>query len=147
MQVAIVGGVSLSSPTGTAISSITSQGITSLAVTDGAPAAVTSLSAATTGTGTVADFGSACQSVTFQVVGSAGISAGAVQFLGSIDGVTFTVLGTPTLAGGGTAANPLTVAASTSYLMSYQGVAIRYFRCDVSTNFTGGTVTAKIMGY
>jgi hypothetical protein len=118
-----------------------------LAVSDGSPGAGLTLNAATTGTGTPIDFGNANQSVTFQVVGSAGISAGAVQFMGSVDGVTYTTLGTPTLGGGGTAANPLTVAANTSYLMSYNGIAIRYLRCDVSTNITGGSVTAKVMAY
>lgn len=118
-----------------------------LSVGEGSVTPGTSLNAATTGTGTVVDFGSASLAATFQVVGSAGITAGAVQFMGSIDGVTFTPLGTPTTAGGGTAANPLTVAANTSYLMSFNGVAIRYLRCDVSTNFTGGTVTAKVAAF
>lgn len=119
-----------------------------LSVGEGAVTPGTSLTAASAvAPGTVIDFGSASLAATFQVVGSAGITAGAVQFMGSIDGITFTPLGTPTTAGGGTAANPLTVAASTSYVMSFNGVAIRYLRCDVSTAFTGGTVTAKISAF
>jgi hypothetical protein len=119
-----------------------------LAVTDGAPLAGITLNAASAqGAGTPIDFGNANQSVTFQVVGSSGITAGAVQFMGSVDGVTYTSLGTPSSGGGGTAANPLTVAASTSYLMSYNGIAVRWLRCDVSTAFTGGTVTVKVMAY
>jgi hypothetical protein len=118
-----------------------------LSVGEGSVNSGVTLNAAASGTGTAIDFGSASLAVTFQVVGSAGISAGAVQFMGSLDGVTYTPLGTPTLAGGGTAANPLTVAANTSYLMSYNGIAVRYLRCDVSTNFTGGTVTAKVAAF
>lgn len=110
-------------------------------------APVTSLSAAgAAGAGAVVDFGEVCHSVTFEVSGSAGITAGAVQFMGSTDGATYVVMGTPTLGGGGAAANPLTVAASTNYLVSFNGIALRFFRVDVSTAFTGGTVSAKVMG-
>lgn len=119
-----------------------------LSVGEGSVTPGTSLTAATTGTGVVIDFGSASLAATFQVVVTGTVTAGAVQFMGSVDGVTFTPLGTPTTAGGGTAANPLTLTTNGTFLMSFNGIAVRYFRCDVSTTITGGaTVTAKIAAF
>lgn len=119
-----------------------------LSVGEGSVNSGTTLTAATTGTGTVIDFGSASLAATFQVVVTGTVTAGAVQFMGSVDGTTFIPIGTPTLGGGATAANPLTLTTNGTFLMSYNGLAIRYFRCDVSTTITGGaTVTVKVAAF
>lgn len=112
---------------------------------------VTLLSAATnTATGTVADALETAVGGTFQLVTGGTPTAGAVTFLGSIDGVTYTPLtgatlvgqtGSPTLTNG-----VLTMTAATQALVSLgtSNSAIRFFRADVTTNMTGGTVSVKV---
>lgn len=119
-----------------------------ITIGEGSVTSGTTLSAATSGQGTAIDFGSASSSATFQVVTTAGITAGAVQFMGSIDGTTFTPLPTATSFGGaGSNANPYTLTANGSAMFHYNGLAVRYLRCDVSTTVTGGTVTVKVAAF
>lgn len=117
-------------------------------------APVLSLSAATTTAAVpvVADIGEFCRSVTFQVVASAGTTAGAVTFQGSIDGATYVPLtaaavigqtGGPTLTNG---VLSFTAASTALVSLGSNTSAIRYFQAIVSTNITGGNVTVKIMG-
>lgn len=110
--------------------------------------------ATTTVTGAVADFQTARQSATFQVLAGAGVTGGAVTFLGSIDGTTFTTLTTASIfAGiGAMASGVLTMTAAGSTLVSPGGVgndmmAIRYFRADVTTNMVGGNVNVKVLAF
>lgn len=100
-------------------------------------------------TGTVVDFGSGSLAATFQLNVSGTVTAGAVTFLGSVDGTTFQNLGVAQLASSGvTAANPFTVTTNLNALFHYTGMAIRYFRADVTTGVTGGaTVTVKIAAF
>lgn len=121
-------------------------------VTSGSLTPMTTLNAATsTATGTVADFSVAKHTYSFQLVASAGVTAGAVTLLGSVDNVTFTPLTSSTNTGntsGVSLANGVvTFTAPSSMIASAvnAGVAIRYFRADVTTNMTGGSVTVKVM--
>lgn len=126
-------------------------------VTDGTVNPTTSLNAATsTVTGAVVDFGAAVLSAVFQVVASAGTTAGAVTFFGSIDNATFTPLTTASIMGG-TSGNSITAgvisftaAGNALVLPTAAGSnmhGIRYFRADVTTNFVGGNVTVKAAGF
>lgn len=108
---------------------------------------------AATNTGTVVDMGASCQSVTWQVVASAGTTAGAVTFLGSLDNTTFSPLTTAVLLGG-TSGNSMTggilsftAAGNALVNLGSNLSAIRYFRADVTTTFTGGTATAKVQAF
>lgn len=120
-------------------------------ISGGSVSPITILNAATTTTtGTVADFSASHHAGCFQIVASAGTTAGAVTFLGSVDGTTFTILTTATLLGtsGGNslAGGVLTFTAAGSALVSQAGnaaSALRYLRADVTTNFVGGSVTVK----
>jgi hypothetical protein len=109
-----------------------------------------------TANGTVADFQTARESATFQVLAGAGVSAGAVTFFGSIDGVTFTPLTTASILGG-TSGNSIT-AGVLSFTTAGNALvncgaagnnvfAMRYFRADITTNFVGGNVNVKVLAY
>lgn len=112
--------------------------------------------ATSTVTGAIADFQTARQSATFQVVAGAGVSAGAVTFFGSVDGTTFTPLTTASILGG-TSGNSITAGvlsftAAGNALVSIGAAgnnmaAIRYFRADVTTNFVGGNVNCKVLAF
>lgn len=112
--------------------------------------------ATTTVTGTVADFQTARLSATFQVVAGAGVTAGAVTFLGSVDNTTFTPLTTASILGG-TSGNSITAGvlsftAAGNALVSVGAAgnnmnAIRYLRADVTTNFVGGNVNCKVLAF
>jgi hypothetical protein len=94
----------------------------------------TTLSAVATGTGSTIDLGSARANVTIVMTTSAGVSAGAVALELSQDNTNFfrrTAVTTNT--------------ASTVFSDSAVG-AWRYARGVVTTNITGGTVSATIMG-
>ncbi len=105
---------------------------------EGAVSAGTSLNAATAnGTGTVIDFGSACQSFSFVVTTTGSPTGGTVTLSLSVDGTTFVATTTTATVG------------SSAALASLSGVAARYARLDL-TGLTGGTsptVTAKVMGF
>lgn len=120
-----------------------------IGIGEGSVNAGVTLSAATTGQGTAIDFGSASSTATFQVVVTGTVTAGAVQFMGSIDGTTFTTLPAPTSFGGtGTSGNPFTLATGGNSMLHWNGIAVRYLRCDVSTTITGGaTVTVKVAAF
>jgi hypothetical protein len=130
---------------------------TEWALPAGATSPITSLNAATTtATGAVANFGAARHSATFQVVGNTGVTAGAVTFFGSIDGTTYTPLTTASILGGTSgnsiASGVLSFTAAGNALVSPGAAgnnmnAIRFYRADVTTNFVGGTVTAKVSAY
>lgn len=78
-----------------------------------------------------------------QVVGSSGISAGAVAFEGSNDNTNWAVLGyvDASAVSGTLTAAAVTIAASTSRV--FEGpIKFRYFRLRISTAFTGGTIQA-----
>ena len=134
---------------GTVTANQGTAGASAWLVSDGQVTAVTHLTAATTGTGTVNDNGNAAQSYAFQIAVTGTVTAGALTFFGSLDNTTFFNLGTAQLASSGvTAANPYTLVTGTSPMFQYTGMSCRYFRCDVSTNITGGaTVTVKGLAY
>jgi hypothetical protein len=80
-----------------------------------------------------------------QIIGSAGISAGQIIFEGSNNNTTFTPItwyddavttGTPIVAA-------TAIAANTNRFFSGK-ITYRYFRCRISTAFTGGTVSAIV---
>lgn len=105
--------------------------------------------ATTTVTGSVVDHGSAAMSVCFQVNASAGTTAGAVTFFGSVDNTTFVPLTAAAIIGS-TGAPSITngvmsfTAASTALVtLGANNTAIRFVRADVTTNMAGGTVTVK----
>lgn len=135
-------------------SSVNADSSSALRVSDGSTTATSSLAAVTTGNGTAIDFGSACQSVTFQLTTSGTITGGSVTFSGSVDNATFIVLtaaavvgqtGSPTLTNG-----VLTVTTTTTALVGTgsTNLACRYFRADVTSNITGGgNVTVKVMAF
>jgi len=112
--------------------------------------------ATTTTTGAVADFGSARQSATFQVLAGAGVTAGAVTFFGSIDNTTFTPLTTASILGSTTGnsitAGVLSFTTAGNALVSPGAAgnnmnAMRYYRADVTTSFVGGNVNVKVSAF
>lgn len=113
----------------------------------------TSLNAATTTvTGSVIDHGFAALSTCFQLTASSGTTAGAVTLLGSVDNVNFATLTSATLLGGSGATvsnGVVTFTAPGTVLLSLgsNNAAFRFARADVTTNMTGGNVTAKIAGF
>lgn len=105
-----------------------------LQVASGTLVSASTLSAATTGTGSTVDLGSARANVTLVMTTSAGVSAGAVALELSQDNTNF-FRRTPVTTG----------TASTVFTDSAVG-AWRYARGVVTTNITGGTVSATLMG-
>lgn len=106
-----------------------------------------------TNTGAVNDLGVPSSSWTVQILASAGVTAGAVTILGSIDGATFSIITGAALTGksgtSGTLTNGVvTFTGSGSVLVSAAnaGNALRFLRADVTTTITGGTVTASSIG-
>lgn len=93
---------------------------------------VTSLSAVSTGNGTALDNGTPRNNHTIQVIGSSGISLGAAQLQGSLDGTNWVLIGTP-----------VTAVASLSATGNATG-SFRYIRASVTTTITGGTVTCIV---
>jgi hypothetical protein len=87
----------------------------------------------TTGSGNQLDNSSVLANHTLVTISSAGISAGAVQLQGSLDNLNWANLGTP-----------ITLTASTVQTVSVTGAPFRFVRANVSTNVTGGTVSAWV---
>ena len=87
----------------------------------------------TTGAGASLDNGGACANHTVVTVASAGITAGAVQLQGSIDNQNWVNLG-----------SPITLTASAVQTASVSGAPFPFIRANVSTNLTGGTVSASV---
>lgn len=146
---------------GTSPATTVNQGAANLGITFGWPVsegvvnATTTLTAATTTvTGTAVDHQASRLAATFQVVTTGTITAGAITFLGSIDGTTYVILtgaaliggsGSPTLTNG-----VLTMTAATTALVSLgaNNAAIRFYRADVTTNITGGgSATVKVSAF
>src|SRR2546422_10325803 len=91
--------------------------------------------AATTGVGTAVDLKAWTTYVIIYIIGSAGISAGAVQLETADD---------PTYAGTWAAlGTPVTVVASAELIVQATGV-FKALRARISTNIVGGTVTVKL---
>lgn len=104
-----------------------------LLVSTGSLPASSTLAAVSTGNGTTIDFGSAHSNITLAITAGAGVSAGAVALEVSHDSTNF-FRGTPvTQSAPGVTSTTITG-------------AWRYARGVVSTNITGGTVSATIMG-
>jgi hypothetical protein len=125
-------------------------GNNALCMTSGTITQAPSLSAVTAvSNGATVDLGAAQRSITFSIVTSAGVSAGAVTLQVSVDGVNW---GTPptgslVILSAGTLANPLTVAsASTTWIVTVPAATCRFARATVSTTITGGTVSVSIVG-
>ena len=87
----------------------------------------------TTGAGTGYDNSGVYANHTLVTIGSAGISAGAVQLQGSLDNVNWVNLGTP-----------ITLTASTVQVTNVASTPFQFIRANVSTNVTGGTVSAWV---
>lgn len=107
-----------------------------LVVSSGTLIPSTTLNAATaTGPGTVADFGSAKQTVSLVWFTTAGITAGAVALEVSQDNTNWFRTGTP-----------VALTASAVGNISIGPNAFRYARANITTTVTGGTVSATLMG-
>jgi hypothetical protein len=108
------------------------------------------LSLATTGNGQV-DFGEPVSTIMFEIVVSAGVSAGAITIEISEDGVNWFAPPTSTVTSYSAvvAANPYTLVASTNALFDVgnANIAVRYARARISTTVVGGTVSAIASGY
>jgi hypothetical protein len=123
-------------PSGTQNVAITGQPIQ---VTPPITTAVTSLSAVSaTTTGTVYDLGYLSRDYTFVGTSSATLTAGVVRLFGSIDNSAYIQIGSDI-----SCATDFPSATSKAYTGA---VDFRYFRADVTTTITGGTVTFKILG-
>ena len=91
------------------------------------------------------------RSFAIQIIGTAGISAGAVTFEASNDNTTFVILPvyeTAVVTGASLTTAAVTIAASTNrYFIG--NTNYRFVRCRISTGFTGGTVQAvtRFMAY
>lgn len=109
-----------------------------------------SLVNATTGKGTIVDFGQTVRNITFEVVANGTIAGGTVQMTISEDGVTF--FSPPAAAftnmSGATLANPYVLVTGTNGLFTLgTGMAIRYAQAAIGTNVTGGgSATCLISG-
>lgn len=103
-----------------------------------APATTTSLNAATAvSSGTVYDLSYLSRDYTFVGTSSATLTAGVVRLFGSIDNTNFVQIGTDiTLSTDFPSATSKAYTGSTDY---------RYFRADITTLVTGGTITFKIL--
>jgi hypothetical protein len=88
---------------------------------------------ATTATSTPCDNVQPHSGHVLAVVGTSGISSGAVQLQGSNDNSTWTNIGTP-----------LNAVASSTVQQSAYGVSYRYVTAIVSTAVVGGTITALV---
>lgn len=149
---------------GTLPSSTVAQGGGSLSepgwlVAEGYVNPIQTLTNATTAvTGTAADFQTARQSATFQVLAGGGtVTAGAVTFFGSVDGTTYTPLTTASILGN-TSGNTITAGvlsftAAGNALVNVGAAgnnvfAMRYFRADITTNVTGtGNINVKVVAF
>lgn len=110
----------------------------SLQVTTGSVTPITTLTTATTGTGTTADFGSAVGKIAMVVVVNGTVTGGQVRLQVSHDGTNFTSF-IPDV-------NTTALATGVNHTMYVDG-AYRYARAVVSTTVTGGgTVTVTLMG-
>jgi hypothetical protein len=102
--------------------------------------------AGATSVNVVSDFTVTMRSFSVQIVGSAGISAGAIIFEGSNDNTTFTaipVYETPVFTSASLTTAAVTIAASTNRYF-YGNTPFTFFRIRISTAFVGGTVQALI---
>lgn len=86
---------------------------------------------------------SAYSSASIQLIGSAGITAGAVTFEASNDGLNWQLALSSTTASTGLA-SAVTVSASSAIVYHFP-VTFKYLRARISTAFTGGTVSAVTM--
>src|SRR5271168_1492460 len=94
-----------------------------------------SLSAkSTVSTGTALDGLTVRSAAVISVTTTAGVSAGAVQLQGSLDGTNFFNLGSAIS----------TTAASTTTQTVVSSAYARYFRAAISTAITGGSVSASV---
>jgi hypothetical protein len=100
------------------------------------PAITPSLSAVSAaGSGAVLDAGDCMSDHTMVVTSSAGVTAGAVQLQGSLDGVNWFNLGS---------AVSTTTASTTFAPVVISNQPVRFLRANITTAITGGTVTAVV---
>ncbi len=100
------------------------------------PEASASLDAATTGTGEVYDTGRLASKAVFVLTADAAITAGAVALEGSLDGSAYVDAVT---------APTLTTDFASAGSKAYTGSSFRYYRVRVTTDITGGPLTATIL--
>lgn len=111
---------------------------TVMPVTTGTPTGTASLTAATTGTGTAVDFGSAKAQISMLVVANGTVTAGVVKLQVSHNGTDFADF-IPVV-------NTSAIATGVNHVLSVDG-AYRYARAVITTNVTGGgSVTVTFMG-
>lgn len=105
------------------------------ATTNGVPpiASLTAASA-TSAVGAVLDGVTVRQNAVISVTSSAGVSAGSVQLLGSLDGVNFHALGSAIS----------TTSAATTTAVTVTNALVRYVKASIATTITGGTVTVSV---
>lgn len=118
----------------------------------GATSAAHVQSGATTGNGSTVDFGQAVGALTWAVVVTGTVTAGAISLEVSLDGTNFFALPTAALTNlsAATLANPYVLVTGTNALFGTGAatVAARYARARISTAITGGAVAdVWISGY
>lgn len=123
---------SAATPVGAVVPSDTTLG-TALQVTTGTVSGPKTFNAVSTGTGSTIDFGTAKANITLVITTSAGVSAGACALELSQDNVNFF------------RRTPVTTATATTVFQDSNVGAFRYARGVVTTNITGGTVSATLM--
>lgn len=138
------GAVTLTDGTDTALITGSGEQLVAFAspqsVYSGNASVVTSLSAATTGTGTTADMGLVIPHCIMQVTASADLTAGVVDLEGSLDNTNWFQIVTS-----GDLGTAFSAAGTKAYIPSAVTPA-RYLRARVTTNVTGGNITVLITG-
>lgn len=120
----------------TASIAVPGTGGSALLVSTGTNAAVTTLSAATTGNGTSYDFGAARANISLAVVVNGTVTSGTVRLEGSHNGTDWILLNTSA-----------TLATGVNQDVSKTGIAYRFARGAIGTAVGGGgSVTVTVAG-
>jgi hypothetical protein len=106
-----------------------------MAVLNPIPAVSLTAQSALNTVGAVMDNGGCFSNHTMVVTSSAGVSAGAVQLAGSLDGTNWFNLGS---------AVSTSTASTTFAPVVISNQPVRYLRTQITTAITGGTVTAVV---
>ena len=101
-----------------------------------APLVGSLLNVSAVGAGTALDGIIVRQNVVGSFTTSAGVTAGACQLFGSLDGVQYFALGSPVT----------TATASTTFTQVAQNVFVRFVRAQITTAITGGTIVTASVG-
>lgn len=115
---------------------ITTSESLDVTIDGGSTTVAATLTAATTGTGTTVDFGTAANDITMAIIVTGTVAAGAVALDVSQNGTDWIMFSTAPLA------------TNTNTKLTASGEAWRYARGRVSTDITGGaTATCTLMSW